>query len=164
MLKKIWTFLQPKIGLLSLIVKGLGALLILLSLLGVFKHHKRIEFYNDLKTKKEMPADSPMTKKVMREFELSDEEIKLTEKIKLQFVGIVQVGPPTPDTLVAYGKHFEPRIMGNVTKLQQWANSGSKLYEWIGFILVAIGVVVDTMLHWQQNRKMNYEILPEPNN
>jgi hypothetical protein len=162
MLKKIWTFLQPKIASLSLTVKWLGVLLVLLSILGVFKHHKRIAFYENLQMKKEMPADSVMAKKVMREFKLKDDEIKRTKKIMLKDMRYIQVGTPTLDTFVAEGDYRELKNMGKLIELQQWANSGSRLYEWLGFILVAVGVVIDTILHWQQNRKINREIPLQP--
>ena len=158
---KIYTYLQPKLELFSLIVKGLGALLILLSLLGVFKHHNRIKFFRNLEMKKEISADSPIAKELMREFKLKDEEITLTKKIKLEDLRYVQVGQPNHNTLIAeQSPDKPPKIMGDLSQLRQWVHSSSKLYEWLGFTLVNVGFAIDIMLYWKARHKLYKENLP----
>ena len=155
MLNKIYDLLQSRLNSLSLIIKWIGVLLIFLSIIGVFNHSGRIKFYKNLEAKKEITADSKMAEKVMRYFNFTDDEIKRAEVIKLENIeGIVRFGDRPPNKLVAYGKHLKLKIIGDLVKFRQWAYSTSKLYDWLGFIFVALGgVVIDSFLYWQQRKK-----------
>jgi hypothetical protein len=149
-------FIQSKLTLFLLVVKGIGFVLLLLSILGVFKHHDRIEFYETLQMEKELPADLPVARELMKERGVPDEQIILIKKILIRDLRFGRMGRSIGGTVVAEATPDERRTLGDLVEFREWAYSKSKAYEWIGFVLVAAGFTIDIIIYFRESALLRW--------
>jgi hypothetical protein len=133
---------------LSLLLKWAGAILLLLSLLGVFAHPDRAALYRALQRNHAVSATAA-TRALMNYFAVAPETIATTES--LEFIGtFVGDDPPllaSSGMVVAHVRGKErPLLVAEWTDIRTWAQAPSRLYPWLSFALITTGALIDTLV------------------
>jgi hypothetical protein len=133
---------------LSLLFKWAGAILLLLSLLGVFAHPDRAALYRALERHHAVPATAA-TQGLMSYFAVAPETIAATES--LEFIGQFVGDPPnllgSSGMVVAHVRGQERSVVvAEWHDVRAWAQAPSTLYPWLSFALITTGALIDTLV------------------
>lgn len=142
----------------SLWLKGVGVLLLLLSLLGVFRHHGRIQLYEQLREKREVTATSMTARRLMKEFGFPPQQIVMIDTLVLHDLRFGKNGPPLAGQVEARTRDGLKRTITDLMKFKDWAYSTSSLYGWFSFSLVILGFIIDIGLYLKERRQVTLPI------
>ena len=138
------SIVRMKLKRVSLGAKWSGAVLLLLVLLGVFRYHERIEFYEKLQEKKELPANSAVARQLMQDFDVPAQQIKFIDEIFLRGLQYGAMGRSVSGNVVGKSKDGRTRTFADLMEFRSWAYSQSRLYSWLSFCLVLLALLIDT--------------------
>lgn len=124
-------------------IKCLGALVLLLYLLGVFRDKARIHVYERIRDGYSVAIQSPAVQDLLDYLDARESERST----------IVAVQRPEPtigrvrgDDVVAIHPDRSTTRIADITQVDSWSSQESFLYLWISFSLVAVGVLIDILL------------------
>jgi hypothetical protein len=137
----------------GLFLKWSGVFLLFLSLIGVFDHPDRVELYESLQQKKEIPAHSAVAIELMKKYGFPQEQIEMIDKIKLRDLRFGTMGRSVAGNAVAVSGDGRERTITDILEFREWAYSKSKSYDWMAFTLIIFGLIIETLVHVKGNRE-----------
>ena len=136
----------------GLILKWSGVVLLFLSLLGMFEHPERINFYENLQQQKEIQGNSRLSRQLMKDYGFPQQQIELIQKIILKDLRFGKMGRSVAGKAVAVSTDGRKRTIADLIELRSWAYSKSKFYDWIAFSLILVGLILESILHIKENK------------
>lgn len=125
----------------------LGLILSLGYLLNWYEDHDRTDFYQTIDKHHNCPVDHPGAKKFLKEYfynqnPTKEEQNKEFKEIRL--TGIFSNGNlfQTYSVIVKARDGFAKRL-SSLEELKNWSSSPPKFWQWIGWIVVSIGVLAE---------------------
>ena len=137
---------------LSLSAKWIGALLLLLSSLGAFKHHDRVKLYKQLQEVKEVSADSETTTQLMKDFGFPDQQIKFIDRLSLHDLRFSPMGRSIAGNVEAKASDGRKRVIADLIEFRAWAYSELGLYRWLSLALIVFGLIIDSRLFFEERQ------------
>jgi hypothetical protein len=129
----------------GLAAEGIAALLIFLSLIGVFQHSDRVDLYESLVQFEAVyvPVQSTVVRDLLRDFGVPDDHIDLFAKLRTRSV-TASGDRILEGEVVAWTEDGQSKTLGTIEEVREWAYAESKFYLWTSFALLMFGLVIRT--------------------
>lgn len=150
-MRKLKSFIQC----IAFIAKWAGATLLLLSIIGAFEYPQRKELYNKLQTQKTISARSKITNKLMKDFGFPIEQVQLINTITFTSITWGGSGHSIAGVIIAQTSNGKQRTICEMNEMHSWAYSESRLYNWLSFILIFFGLIVESILRYKNGIEQN---------
>jgi hypothetical protein len=112
-------------------------------LLGGFRYPGRVQLYAQLRAGEDVSAESTPALDLLEHLGVSQGSRSTISKLSRPDPTWDQ---PRGDAIIAIHLDGHAEVLGDISEVQSWAEQEPRLYLWLSFTLVALGVGIDIIL------------------